>query len=254
MSFTIAVAGKGGVGKSTLAALMILKLVKNGKGAVLAVDADPNVNLNGLLGIEMHQTVGGLREETLKVIKKGDFPAGMSKSMYLKLGLEECLIENKGLDLLVMGRQEGPGCYCLVNSILREFLDSISRNYRYVIIDNEAGMEHLSRRTTRDVNMLFLVSDDNPVSLRSAGNISRMGKELDLSISKKYLILNNVRETIPLHLEKEIEENDLTLLAKIPQDEFVSSLSKEGRSLKDLPENSPALRSVANLLEKLNLE
>jgi len=254
MSFTIAVAGKGGVGKSTLAALMILKLVKNGKGAVLAVDADPNVNLNGLLGIEMHQTVGGLREETLKVIKKGDFPAGMSKSMYLKLGLEECLIEDKGLDLLVMGRQEGPGCYCLVNSILREFLDSISRNYRYVIIDNEAGMEHLSRRTTRDVNMLLLVSDDNPVSLRSAGNISRMGKELDLSISKKYLILNNVRETIPLHLEKEIEKNDLALLAKIPQDEFVSSLSKEGRSLKDLPENSPALRSVANLLEKLNLE
>lgn len=254
MSFTIAVAGKGGVGKSTLAALMILKLVKNGKGAVLAVDADPNVNLNGLLGIEMHQTVGGLREETLKVIKKGDFPAGISKSMYLKLGLEECLIEDKGLDLLVMGRQEGPGCYCLVNSILREFLDSISRNYRYVVIDNEAGMEHLSRRTTRDVNMLLLVSDDNPVSLRSAGNISRMGKELDLAISKKYLILNNVRETIPLHLEKEIEENDLTLLAKIPQDEFVSSLSKEGRSLKDLPENSPALRSVANLLEKLNLE
>jgi CO dehydrogenase maturation factor len=254
MSFTIAVAGKGGVGKSTLAALMILKLVKNGKGAVLAVDADPNVNLNGLLGIEMRQTVGGLREETLKVIKKGDFPAGMSKSMYLELGLEECLIEDKGLDLLVMGRQEGPGCYCLVNSILREFLDSISRNYRYVVIDNEAGMEHLSRRTTRDVNMLLLVSDDNPVSLRSAGNISRMGKELDLAISKKYLILNNVRETIPLHLEKEIEENDLTLLAKIPQDEFVSSLSKEGRSLKDLPENSPALRSVANLLEKLNLE
>ncbi|TET64684.1 carbon monoxide dehydrogenase [Candidatus Aerophobetes bacterium] len=254
MSFTIAVAGKGGTGKSTLAALMILKLVKNGKGAVLAVDADPNVNLNGLLGIEMHQTVGGLREETLKVIKKGDFPAGMSKSMYLKLGLEECLIEDKGLDLLVMGRQEGPGCYCLVNSILREFLDSISKNYRYVIIDNEAGMEHLSRRTTRDVNMLLLVSDDNLVSLRSAGNISRMGKELDLAISKKYLILNNVRETIPLHLEKEIEENDLTLLAKIPQDEFVSSLSKEGRSLKDLPENSPALRSVANLLEKLNLE
>lgn len=254
MSFTIAVAGKGGVGKSTLAALMILKLVKNGKGAVLAVDADPNVNLNGLLGIEMHQTVGGLREETLKVIKKGDFPAGISKSMYLQLGLEECLIEDKGLDLLVMGRQEGPGCYCLVNSILREFLDSISRNYRYVVIDNEAGMEHLSRRTTRDVNMLLLVSDDNPVSLRSAGNISRMGKELDLAISKKYLILNNVRETIPLHLEKEIEENDLTLLAKIPQDEFVSSLSKEGRSLKDLPENSPALRSAANLLEKLNLE
>ena len=254
MSFTIAVAGKGGVGKSTLAALMILKLVKNGKGAVLAVDADPNVNLNGLLGIEMHQTVGGLREETLKVIKKGDFPAGISKSMYLQLGLEECLIEDKGLDLLVMGRQEGPGCYCLVNSILREFLDSISRNYRYVVIDNEAGMEHLSRRTTRDVNMLLLVSDDNPVSLRSAGNISRMGKELDLAISKKYLILNNVRETIPLHLEKEIEENDLTLLAKIPQDELVSSLSKEGRSLKDLPENSPALRSVANLLEKLNLE
>ena len=254
MSFTIAVAGKGGVGKSTLAALMILKLVKNGKGAVLAVDADPNVNLNGLLGIEMHQTVGGLREETLKVIKKGDFPAGISKSMYLQLGLEECLIEDKGLDLLVMGRREGPGCYCLVNSILREFLDSISRNYRYVVIDNEAGMEHLSRRTTRDVNMLLLVSDDNPVSLRSAGNISRMGKELDLAISKKYLILNNVRETIPLHLEKEIEENDLTLLAKIPQDEFVSSLSKEGRSLKDLPENSPALRSVANLLEKLNLE
>lgn len=254
MSFTIAVAGKGGTGKSTLAALMILKLVKNGKGAVLAVDADPNVNLNGLLGIEMHQTVGGLREETLKVIKKGDFPAGISKSMYLQLGLEECLIEDKGLDLLVMGRQEGPGCYCLVNSILREFLDSISRNYRYVVIDNEAGMEHLSRRTTRDVNMLLLVSDDNPVSLRSAGNISRMGKELDLAISKKYLILNNVRETIPLHLEKEIEENDLTLLAEIPQDEFVSSLSKEGRSLKDLPENSPALRSVANLLEKLNLE
>ncbi len=254
MSFTIAVAGKGGVGKSTLAALMILKLVKNGKGAVLAVDADPNVNLNGLLGIEMRQTVGGLREETLKIIKKGDFPAGMSKSMYLELGLEECLIEDKGLDLLVMGRREGPGCYCLVNSILREFLDSISRNYRYVVIDNEAGMEHLSRRTTRDVNMLLLVSNDNPVSLRSAGNISRMGKELDLAINKKYLILNNVQETIPLHLEKEIEENDLTLLAKIPRDEFVSSLSKEGRSLKDLPENSPAFRSVANLLEKLDLE
>ncbi len=254
MSFTIAVAGKGGVGKSTLAALIILKLVKNAKGALLAVDADPNVNLNQLLGVEVHQTVGGLREETLKVIKKGDFPAGMSKSMYLQMGLEECLIEDKGLDLLVMGRQEGPGCYCLVNSILREFLDSIIRNYRYAIIDNEAGMEHLSRHTTRDVDLLLVISDDNLVSLRSAGNISRMGEELELRIKKKYLILNKVKEKISLHLEKEIKKNDLTLLGRIPQDEFILSLSKEGRSLKNLPKDSPALRSVANLLEKLNLE
>ena len=254
MSFTIAVAGKGGTGKTTLAALIILKLVKNGKGAVLAVDADPNVNLNQLLGLEVDQTVGGLREETLKAIKRANFPVGMSKSMYLQLGLEECLTEDKGLDLLVMGRQEGPGCYCLVNSILREFLDSISRNYRYVIIDNEAGMEHLSRRTTRDVDLLILVSDDNPVSLRSAGNIGRMGEELELRIKEKYLILNNAKEKIPLPLEKEIEKNDLTLLGKVPQDEFIVSLSKEGRSLKDLPKDSPALRSVAHLLEKLNLE
>jgi len=146
----IALSGKGGVGKTTVAALLIRALKEKEEGAVFAVDADPNSCLADYLGFEYEETVGGIREDTLKNIS--NIPAGMTKERWLNYRMQQCLVESTGIDLLVMGRQEGPGCYCYVNNVLREYGDTMYRNYRYTVIDNEAGMEHLSRRTTRKMD------------------------------------------------------------------------------------------------------
>ncbi|HID11122.1 MAG TPA: carbon monoxide dehydrogenase, partial [Candidatus Latescibacteria bacterium] len=140
----VAVSGKGGTGKTTIAALLVRKLMRM-DGPVLAVDADPNSNLGEQLGMEVGETIGDIREEVLEE----ELPPGMTKDRYLELRIQETLTEGEGVDLLTMGRPEGPGCYCYVNHLLRGFLDRLSKNYRHIVVDNEAGMEHLSRRTTR---------------------------------------------------------------------------------------------------------
>ncbi|MGQ9602348.1 MAG: ATP-binding protein [Candidatus Bipolaricaulia bacterium] len=254
MPFTIALAGKGGTGKTTLAALSILLLKEREAGPILAVDADPNANLNELLGLKVARTVGELREETLERI--ADLPAGLPKEQYLELGLQECLVEDEGVDLLVMGHGEGPKCYCMVNHILRKYIEVLRGNYRYVVIDNEAGMEHLSRRTTQDVDALLIVAKADPISIRSARRISELAERLKLRVKERYLLLNDVAgsELTP-PLEEELARlgapHDLPLLGQIPHDEGLFRIALEGRPLLALSPDSPAKRAMAQILNAI---
>lgn len=252
MSYTIAVAGKGGTGKTTIAGLIIAQLLDDEKSPVLAIDADPNSNLNELLGVELEQTLGGLQAEVLK--KKYDFPAGMNKRRYMEYQLQACLIEETGFDLLAMGRTEGPGCYCYVNDILRAFTDELTPNYRYVVMDNEAGMEHLSRRTTRNVDLLLIVSDATPIGVRSAGRIYKMEKELEINVAKSYLVVNRANGGLPKPVLKEIEKTELELLATIPIDEKVTEYSLNGKSTLLLPADSPSRLAIQKLLKKADID
>ncbi len=249
MAFTIAVAGKGGTGKTTIAGLGIQGLRKLNDGLILAVDADPNANLNELLGVEVDQTIGELREGTLERI--ADLPPGLSKERYLEYGLHECLVEDRGVDLLAMGRGEGPKCYCMINHILRKYIEVLRGNYRYVVIDNEAGMEHLSRRTTQDVDALLIVAQANPISLRSAERISELVESLKLQVGKRYLLLNDLAGDLPEALREEIDRLELPLLGWVPHDEELVKLALERRSLEELSAASPASRAMAEILTEL---
>jgi CO dehydrogenase maturation factor len=190
MSLLIAVAGKGGVGKSTISALLVRSLSE--KGMVLAVDADPNSNLGQKLGTAVPGTVGEVREGLLT--KQGELPRDMSKQEYLKLKLKQILAEGEAFDLLTMGRPEGPGCYCYVNNLLRAFVDQLMNDYPYVVIDNEAGMEHLSRRTARSIDLLLLVSDPTQIGLGTVKRLSELADELELKVGRKVLLINGVRK------------------------------------------------------------
>ena len=250
MAFTIAVAGKGGVGKTTLSALIIVDLLRKGFKPVLAVDADPNINLNILLGVEAPKPIGTLREEVLEEVKNIEFPAGMSKATYLEYGFQSCLAEGEGFDLMVMGRPEGPGCYCFANDVLRKFIDKLTPNYRYVVIDNEAGMEHLSRRTTQNVDILFMISDSNLIALKSAKRISDLVDELKLNISKRYLVLNNTENSMVSKITEKIKDTGLELAGIIPKDEMLFSFALEEKPLTELPSESVAFIAVDRLLKK----
>jgi len=248
MAYTIAVAGKGGTGKTTVASLIIAQLLDDEKTPILAVDADPNSNLNEWLGVEVEYTLGDLQAEVLKT--KYDLPAGMDKRRYMEFQLQASLVEETGFDMLVMGRTEGPGCYCYVNDILRAFMDKLTPNYSYVVMDNEAGMEHLSRRTTRDVDLLFIVSDESPIGVRSASRIYKMEKSLEVNIIQSYLIINRAHSELPEPILKEVEKSGLELLGTIPSDEQIVECSLNGKSLLNLPQDSPAKVSIKKLLNQ----
>lgn len=248
MPFTIAVAGKGGTGKTTVTGLVIVYLLGDGRGPILAVDADPNVNLGDVLGLEVETTVGGLQASTLKQVHS--LPAGVPLDRHMEYELHQALVEGDGVDLLVMGRGEGDGCYCAVNHILKRYLESIRSNYSYVALDNEAGMEHLSRHVTQGVDLLLLVSDVNPVAIRSAARINALAVELDLKIKQRYLVLNNLRDTIPEPVKQEIKRSGLQVLGEIPHDEAVASLNLEGRPLTELVPGAAALSALESMLGK----
>lgn len=246
-AFTIAVAGKGGVGKTTVAALLIEAL--RPAGPVLAVDADPNCNLGEALGISVEKTIGQLRDEFLEKIS--ELPPGVPKDHLLELGLHQCLVEDNGVDFLAMGHGEGPRCYCMVNHVLRRVIEALRQNYRYVVLDNEAGMEHLSRRTTQDVDALLVVAEPRPVSLRSAGRIRELAEELRLRIAQKFLVLNRVEGPLPKAIAEELQALELPLLGMIPEDPEVEGLWARGRSLRELSPQAPARRAIQDLLQKL---
>lgn len=248
-AFTIAVAGKGGTGKTTLAGLIIRVLVERELGSVLAVDADPNANLNELLGFKIQGTIGELEAEVLE--DDGEIPPGMTKKRWMELNLQQILAEGKGKDLLVMGRGEGPSCYCAVNNILREYMDNLSRNYDFVVMDNEAGMEHLSRRTTSGVDTLLVASSENPVAIKSAGRISELVQDLGIRVEKTYLVLNGISGEISERTKKKIDKLDLELLAEIPRDENILELCRKGEPLEQLSDESPSLVEVDQLVEEI---
>jgi CO dehydrogenase maturation factor len=260
MTTTIALAGKGGVGKTTIAAMLVKYLSQSQDGAILAIDADPSSNLNMVLGLDLDWTVGDIREDMLSQVKNsltaggaamGALPGGVSKREYLDYQVRNSLAEGARYDLIAMGRSEGPGCYCAVNHNLREVVDAMSRNYRYVVIDNEAGMEHLSRRTTRDVQHLLVVSDPTQRGLVAAQRIAGFRDELDIDIENAYLILNRVNGPLPAELEEFIEKLDIPLLGLVPADAELASFEFSGRPLVDLGDDSPVYSKVAEMMREM---
>ncbi len=250
MAFIIAVAGKGGSGKTTLATLAILHLIRENRGPVLAVDADPNSNLNVGLGMKFAETIADLREEVLAK----EVPAGMSKTDFLDYRLHQCLVEGDKVDLLVMGRPEGPGCYCAVNNLLRQYLSRISKQYKYVVMDNEAGMEHLSRRTTDDVDVLLITSDPTLVSIRSAARIKEIARQTRLKIKEIHLVINRTLESKDISsLISRSTSDSLSLLENIPEDPLVLEASEKEEDLLSLPAESPSFQAVGRLMKKLKL-
>lgn len=216
MPYSVAVAGKGGTGKTTIAALIVRALVSNGHTPVLAVDADADANLGALLGIGDVTSIGDMREDALKGVK--DIPAGMSKAAYVEAGLHEVIEEAEGFDLLAMGRSEGSGCYCYLNNLIRKFSDDLTPSYAWVMVDNEAGLEHLSRQTTRDVDALLVVVTENPLSIRSAENILEIVRDLDSRIHRVYAVTNMVRPEYAERVEERIADLGIEVLCRIPPD------------------------------------
>jgi CO dehydrogenase maturation factor len=257
MTTTIAVAGKGGVGKTTVAAMAIKYLAGTGQGAILAIDADPSSNLNMVLGLDLDWTVGDIREGMLSKVKEsitaggaamGGLPGGVSKREYLDYEVRSSLSEGIEFDLIAMGRGEGPGCYCAVNHNLREVIDAIGTGYRYVVVDNEAGMEHLSRRTTRDVQHMLIVTDPTQRGIVAAERIAALRHELDINIENAYLIVNRLTGEMPAALAERVEQLDFPLLGTIPDVPAIAEFEFAGRPLVELDEDSPVFTSVAGML------
>lgn len=260
MTTTIALAGKGGVGKTTITALVVRTIVRTMPGAVLAIDADPSTNLNMALGLDLNWTVGDIREDLLDKVKDsllaggaamGTVQGGMTKQAFLDYEIRSNIAEGEHFDLIAMGRSEGQGCYCAVNHNLRQVIDSISRNYRWVIIDNEAGMEHLSRRTTRDVQHLIIVSDPTMRGLTAAARIASFRNELDIKIEQVHLVLNRVEGDLPALLRDQIAALNLPEPTIVPADPAIGALDARGDPLILLPETSPASRAVQQMVEAI---
>ncbi len=248
---TIAIAGKGGTGKSTLAALAIRWLAGRKSRSILAVDADSNVNLNDLLGVPLKETVGNIREEMRTRVN--DLPGGMTKQQFLEYKIQTSLMEGPDFDLIAMGRPEGPGCYCYANNLLQDILRTLAGNYDFVVIDNEAGMEHLSRRTSQAIDHLLIVSDATARGIAAAGRISRLLRELETRVGRRHLVLNRVSGHLPDAVEAAIREENFALLAAVPEDDSILKLDREGIPVWSLAESSPAWMAVGGMMDNLNL-
>jgi len=246
MGYVIAVAGKGGTGKTTIAALITRLLKENKRGSVLAIDADPNSNLAETLGSEVKQTIGSMLDN---VAKHPDMiPSGMTKDRFIEYQVQTIISEADGFDLLTMGKPEGPGCYCYVNNVLRNVLAKLIKDYDYVVIDNEAGLEHLSRRTTRQADALVIISDATAVGLKAAGRIDNLTKELDIKVKNKFLLVNRYNETMD---NKKVSGIDALFLGQIPNDEQIFQLSLNGNSLLKLSQDAPSISALVKIGEKI---
>ncbi len=247
MPYSIALAGKGGTGKTTVAGMLIKYLVKKNKTPVLAVDADSNANLNEVLGLTVADTVGNAREE----MKKGKVPAGMTKDIFISMKLEEAIVEEDGYDLIVMGQPEGQGCYCAANSLLTGFLERLTGNYPYMVMDNEAGMEHISRLTTRDVDLLLLVSDTSRRGLQAAARINELASSLHIGMEKSALIINQARLPLSDMVHDYVTHAGLTLAGVIPADDTVYEFDLNGRPTVDMPDDNPAIAAAEAIFDRI---
>ncbi len=248
---TIALSGKGGVGKTTVAALLIRALRDKHDGAVFAVDADPNSCLADYLGLTVEENLGAIREEIIKNIS--NVPSGMTKERWIKYRVQECIVESSGVDLLEMGRPEGPGCYCYINNLIREYEGAVNQNYRYTVIDNEAGMEHLSRRTSRTIDYLLIVSDLTSPGLKAAARIKNMSRKLDLVTRYTGLILNRADDSLIEDRDEIIKETGLEVFGRLPTDPLLGKFESNSGSALNISEESPSLKAVQDLILRLNL-
>jgi CO dehydrogenase maturation factor len=250
MGFVIAVAGKGGTGKTTIAALIVRLLKEKKSGSILAIDADPNSNLAETLGQDVKQSIGSILDNIC--VHPEQVPAGMSKDRFIEYQVHTAIEEGEGFDILTMGRPEGPGCYCYVNNVLRNIMDGLIKDYDYIVIDNEAGLEHLSRRTTRSADTVVVVSDATVVGLKAAKRIRDLIQDLAIKTRKNLLIINRCNTDID---KEKLKNLDLNYLCRIPQDAQIEKLSLNGNSLWELNGDAvsiSALRKCAQDLWQLN--
>jgi CO dehydrogenase maturation factor len=255
MPITIAVAGKGGTGKTAISALLATLLAKESP-PVLAVDGDPATNLHQALGLSLDDetnTIGGIRELMEEKISRAEFAPGTDKQAWLDARIFEGLVESSGLDFLAMGRSESQGCYCAVNHMLRYVLDKLAGNYKYVVIDNEAGMEHISRQTTRDVDVLLIISDPTIRGITAAVRTRKLIHELRTNVGRIYLVVNRVGNGLSPEIKELIAEAELDLLVTIPEDPNMAPLETAGRPLTELPPDSPLRTAVADIATKTSL-
>ncbi|MFC2068190.1 AAA family ATPase [Chloroflexota bacterium] len=249
MGINIAVAGKGGTGKTSLSSLIIRYLVNKELGPILAVDADPNANLGESLGLEVFNTVGTVLNQF-----QGDkitIPAGMTKEVYLEYKLNEVITESNGLDLITMGRGEGPECYCYPNVLLKKLIDSLADNYPYMVMDNEAGMEHLSRRTTQNIDELLIISDHSVKGTRTIARIKDLITELKLVVKHQSVIINRVPDKLDPLITKELNRQGILHVTTIPQDNAIYENDLKQEPLLDLPDSSKAVKAVNKLMDKI---
>jgi CO dehydrogenase maturation factor len=246
MAYSIALAGKGGTGKTTLAGMLVKYLVETERTPILAVDADANANLNEVLGVVVDETLGDAREE----MKRG-VATGMTKDIFMEMKVQEAIVEASGFDLIVMGRPEGAGCYCAANTLLTQFLDKLVNNYAYLVIDNEAGMEHISRLTTNNVDVLLVVSDPTRRGIQAAARIVELADSLSLSIARKAVVLNRAREGQSEAVETAVQNHNLDLIGMVPEDDGVAEFDLNGRPTIELNSNSPALVAAYGIFQKI---
>ncbi len=249
MSFKLAVAGKGGCGKTSLAALVIRHLKINNKTPILAVDADANANLGESLGLKVGQTIGAVLD--LFQHEKIGIPQGMTKEAYLEYKLNETIVESSGLDLVTMGRGQGPECYCYPNVILKKFIDGLSASYQSVVMDNEAGMEHLSRKTTEDMDALLLVSNHSIKGIRAVARIKELVDELKLNFKQQLVVINMVPGKLDALIVNELEKLHIKADALIPEDEELYRFDLEQKNFLNMSDSSAAVRAVSDLMKKI---
>lgn len=249
MSLSIAVAGKGGSGKTSLTSLIIRYLLNNKMGPILAVDADANANLGESLGLNVTKTVGSIiasfNEEKINI------PPGMTKEAYLEFKLNEIIVENKSLDLVTMGRGEGPECYCYPNLILRKFADSLADNYAYVVMDNEAGLEHLSRRTTQNIDVLLIVSNHSVKGIRTVARVKELVSELGLIVKREVVVINMSPPEVASSVSEELSRFGIEPVTLIPEDKQLLDYDIELKPLLELPDDSAAVKAVNGLMTKI---
>jgi len=245
--FSIALAGKGGCGKTTMAGLLVKYLLKRQKTPILAVDADSNANFNEVLGLKVTDTIGDARED----MKKGKVPDGMTKDIFMSMRLEQAVIEADGYDLLVMGQPEGAGCYCAANTILTNLLERLADNYPYTVMDNEAGMEHISRLTTSNVDILLVVADTSRRGLQAATRIDALAKNLNIGVDRTFLIVNQVREDMTDIINEVIGDNGLQLAGTVPEDSTVYEYDLKGRPTMEIEESNPAVSAAFEIFTRI---
>ena len=247
MPFTIALAGKGGTGKTTMAGLLIKYLMDANKTPVLAVDADANANLNEVLGVPVSSTLGDARED----MKKGKVPEGMTKDIFMDMRMQQSIIEHDGFDLLVMGQPEGAGCYCAANSLLSRFLEQLTGNYPYLVMDNEAGMEHISRLTTRNVDILLIVADASRRGLQAGLRINELTKDLHIGVERTCLMINQAKGSPPEVVMDIIREARLEFVGTVLEDETLYEYDLNGQPTIEMPMDTPAVAASFAIFDQL---
>jgi CO dehydrogenase maturation factor len=252
MSYLIAISGKGGVGKTTVAGLIVSCLVERGCRPVLAIDADPNTCLDRVLGVRIEKTIGGVREEAREIAGKG-MSSGMAKQELLEMKIEESLVEANDFDLIAMGRSEGPGCYCYANNVLKATISEIAHHYPYVVLDNEAGLENLSRRIILEVDSLLMVTDPTRSGFETVNRLHQLAREMEIRYHRLIIIVNRLRnDTLPESVSALKTSTGADHVIGLPENRELAEFNENGKSLKGLPKDNPVYLGLDELLNELN--